>query len=157
MKRDAGRKIDAALHRLAQVQPEPGLEGRIRARLDQESARIRKSPSARLRKFFFEQRIAFAAASAAVGCVVIVIGSVQHSRQKALEGAMPASGIHLAAPESGVGAASGTHISPQPIAAPEHGRARSERSATSGRATVSKDAHKPSGVAVPESPEPQKP
>jgi hypothetical protein len=156
MKHEFDKKIDAVLYRIARVQPEAGLEKRVRERLERESARIEKGPAVRLRRFFLAQRLAFAAAATVAGCAVMVVGSVQHSRQKALEGVVPPAGIHLGAPESGVGAASGARISPQPMVAPENTHARSERKITNGRATVLKDVHKPTGVAVPRSPE-QKP
>ncbi len=151
MKPELDKKIDAALRRLAHVQPEAGMEERMRANLEREWALRQKSPAVRLRKFFFAQRLAFATAAMLAGCAVMVVGSVEHSRQRALEGGMPPVGVHLGAPESGVGAASGVRISPEPIVAPEKNHARSERKAVSGRATVQKDAHKPTGVAVPQS------
>lgn len=151
MKYEPDKKISATLHRLSQIQPKDGLEERVLTRLDRESARMQNSPAIQLRKFFLAQRLIFSTVAMLTGCAVIVAGSVQHSRRKALEGAMPAAGIHLTAPEGGVGAASGARISPQPIVAPENSHARSERKATNGRATIQKDTHKPSGVAVPES------
>ncbi|HTZ89924.1 MAG TPA: hypothetical protein VMA71_06275 [Alloacidobacterium sp.] len=149
----ADNRIDATLRLLAHAQPPAEFEQRIYVRLHDESARTQKSLAGRFGRFFLAQRIVFASAAAALACCAIVIGSVQHSRQRAF----PATGVHLSAPGSGLGAASGTRIAPAPIAAPEHARARAERKATGGRATVSRDAHKPKGVAVPESTEPEKP
>jgi hypothetical protein len=152
MKSDLEKKLDAALCRVARVQPPPGLEDRVRVRLELESMRIKKGPSFRLGQFFRVPRPVFAALAAVAGCALIVAGSVQHSRQRALEGAVPPAGIHLAAPDTGMGAASGARISPQSIVAPGNNRARSERKVGSGRALIRKDAHKPAGVLVPESP-----
>lgn len=147
------KQINAALRRLGHAQPPSGMEQRLRARLQDKAAQP-KSHSAKLLDFFLGQRILFATAAAGLACIVIVIGSVQFSHQRSF----PATtGIHLPAPGSGLGAASGARIAPQPIIAPEHGRARSEQKAASGRATISRSAHKPKGVAVPESTEPTKP
>ena len=145
------KQIDATLRLFAHAQPPVDFEQRIHTRLHHKSAD--KSVAGRLGDFFFGQRIVLATAAAALSCVAIVISSVQHSHQRM----MPATGVHLAAPGSGLGAASSTHIAPQPVIAPENARARSERKATNGRATVTRDAHKPKGVAVPESTEPEKP
>jgi hypothetical protein len=147
------KKIDATLRLFAQAQPPANLEQRIHARLHCESVDAHKSLIHRLGSFFLAQRIVFASVAGAVACCAIVIGSVQHSRLRAF----PVTGVHMAAPSSGLGTASGTHIAPQPIPAPENGHSRSQRKATGGRATVQRDAHKPKGVAVPESTEPAKP
>jgi hypothetical protein len=109
--------------------------------------------------FFFRQRIALASTALVLACIAIIMISVQHSR---LSHGLPGTGVHLAAPAGGLGAASSTHLAPQPVLAPSHARARSERKAENGRATVSRNAHKPKGVAVPdsavpESTDPQKP
>jgi len=147
------KKIDATLRLFAQKQPPANLEQRIHARLHRETASTHASLIHRLGSFFLAQRIVLASAAGALACCAIVIGSVQHSRQRTF----PATGIHMAAPGSGLGAASGARIAPQPIPAPENGHSRSERKTTGGRATVQRDAHKPKGVAVPESTEPAKP
>lgn len=150
---DPDQKIDATLRLLGHAQPAAGLEGRVRTRLNRESARRQAGFLAKVERFFLTQRLALAATAATLAGIAIVMGSVQYSHQRT----MPASGLHLSAPNSGLGAASGTHISPQPMVAPEHTRSRSERKANGGRATVLRDAHKPAGVAVPDSTEPQKP
>jgi hypothetical protein len=144
------RKIDSALRLYAQAQPPANLEQRIHARLHCQPEHTRFTH--RLTSFFFTQRIIFTSAAAALACCAIVIGSVQHSRQRIL----PAPGIHVPAPGSGLGAASGARIAPQPVPAPENTHGRSERKATGGRAIVSRDAHKPKGVAVPPSAQPEK-
>lgn len=145
------KKIDATLRLFSHAQPPENLEQRVHERLQHESAR--KKFIDRLGHFFFAQRIIFASAGAALACCAIVIGSVQHSRQRAF----PNTGVHVSAPGNGLGAASSTHIAPQPIAVPEHQHARSERKTTGGRATVLRDTHKPKGVVVPESTQPEKP
>ena len=149
---DTTRQIDAALRVLAQIQPPVNLEQRIHARLHHEASQTHANFAVRLGGFF-SQRIVFGSAAAALAGCAIVIGSVQHSRQRML----PATGVHVAAPGSGLGAASGTHIAPVPVPVPEHARSRSERKATGGRATVPRDAHKPKGVAVPQSTQPEQP
>lgn len=149
---DTTRQIDAALRVLAQVQAPANLEQRIHARIHQEASQTQANFAVRLGTFF-SQRIVFGSAAAALAGCAIVIGSVQHSHQRAL----PATGVHLAAPGSGLGAASSTHIAPAPVPVPENARSRSERKANGGRATVPRDAHKPKGVAVPESTQPEKP
>lgn len=147
------KRIDAALRLFAHAQPPANFEQRIHARLHRESAHTHANLVNRLGNFFFAQRMIFASAAATLACCAIVIGSVQHSRQRAF----PATGIHVSSPGSGLGAASGTHIAPQPMPVPENAHSRSERKAPGGRATVSRDTHKPKGVAVPESTEPAKP
>ena len=144
---DPEKDIDAALRHVGQAQPAEHFEDRILARLQSESRQHD------LRGGFFgflgAPRLAFAAA-ATLACAAIVAGSVQHSRQHML----PASGIHLPAPGSGLGSASSAHIATQPVIAPAHAHARSERKTANGRGVVSRNAHKPTGVVVPE---PQKP
>lgn len=145
-------QINATLRRLAHTQPPMHLEQRLRTRLQEKTAQ-QKTRGSRFQDFFFGQRIVFASVAAAMACVAIVIGSVQHSHQHNF----PEPGFRVPVPGSGLGAASSTHIAPQPIVAPEHAHARSEQKAENGRATVSRDAHKPKGVAVPESTEATKP
>lgn len=147
------KQIDATLRLFAHAQPPPNLEQRIHARLYREPAKAHKSFADKLGSFLVAQRMVFTASAAALAGCAIVIGSVQHSRQRTF----PAIGIHVPAPASGLGAASGARIAPQPVPAPDHSRSRSVRKAAGGRATVSRDTHKPKGVAVPESTEPEKP
>jgi hypothetical protein len=147
------KQIDATLRFIAHAQPPANLEQHIHARLRGEPAHASKNFADRFGRFIFAQRIIFASAAAALACCAIVIGSIQHSRQRTF----PATGVHVSAPGSGLGAASGTRIAPQPVPVPEHAHSRSERKATGGRATVSRDTHKPKGVAVPESTQPEKP
>lgn len=145
------KKIDATLRLFSRAQPPENLEQRVHERLRRGPAHAKFAD--RLGHFFFAQRIVFASAGAALACCAIVIGSVQYSHQRAF----PSTGVHVSAPGSGLGAASSTHIAPQPVVVPEHEHARSERKATGGRATVSRDVHKPKGVTVPESTQPEKP
>jgi hypothetical protein len=149
---DTDRQIDAALRLFAQAQAPANLQHRIHARLHREASHPHTNFAVRFGGFL-SQRIVFASAAAALGCCAIVVGSVQHSRQRVL----PATGVHVSTPGSGLGAASGARIAPQPVPAPEHARSRSERKTTGGRATVSRDSHKPRGVAVPESKQPEQP
>src|ERR1700742_1289489 len=134
LRRTSENKIDAALHLLGHAQPAKDFEQRLRMRL-QKGVHTKKRFPATLSEFFLTQRLTFAATAAARACAAMIIGSVQHSHQRTL----PNSGVHLSAPESGLGAASSTHISPQPVVAPEHGRSRSERKAAGGRATVQRN------------------
>jgi negative regulator of sigma E activity len=154
---NSDKKIDATLRLLAQARPMEDFEQRLRLRLSQEAARsgndFPKSFIARVSDFFMAERLAFAAPAVALACIAMIVGSIQHSRQHL----MPGTGVHLAAPNAGLGAASSTHLTSQPVIAPEHGRSRSEKKAVSGRATVSRNVHKPAGVAVPSSTEPEKP
>src|SRR5579862_6631828 len=147
------QRIDATLRLYAHAQPPANLEQRIHARLQHEPAHAHASLVNRLRDFFVAQRMIFASAAAALACCAIVVGSVQYSRARAF----PATGIHVSSPGSGLGAASGTHIAPQPVPVPENAHSRSERRAAGGRATISRDTHKPKGVAVPESTQAEKP
>lgn len=150
---NSDKKIDTALRLLGHTRPPDDFEQRLRSALNKEALRPRKDLIARAGDFLFARRFVFAAPAVAAACVLIVIGSVQHSHQRTLLN----TGVHVSAPGSGLGAASSTHISPQPVAAPEHGRSRSQRKAAGGRATVLRNAHKPAGVAVPDSTSPQKP
>lgn len=149
---DPQEQIDAALRLVAQAKAPSNLEQRIHARLQQEMSQSHTNFAVRFGGFL-SQRIVFGSAAAALACCAIVIGSVQHSRQRML----PAAGVHVAAPGGGLGAASGARIAPEPVPAPEHARSRSERKANGGRATVPRDAHKPKGVAVPQSTQPEQP
>ncbi|HYK34752.1 hypothetical protein [Alloacidobacterium sp.] len=145
------KKIDAALRIFAHTQPPVNLEQRVHARLQLKPVRVKFAN--KLGSFFFAQRVVFASAGAALACCAIVIGSVQHSHQHTF----PNTVMHVSAPGSGLGAASEAHIAPQPVAVPDGTHSRSERKATRGRATVSRDAHKPKGVTVPEATQPEKP
>lgn len=145
------KKIDATLRLFAHAQPPENLEQRVHARLQRGPERVKFAN--RLGSFFFAQRVLFASAGAMLTCCAIVIGSVQHSHQRTF----PNTGVHMSAPGSGLGTASGARIAPQPLVVPEHAHSRSERKAGGGRATISRDTHKPRGVAVPESTQPEKP
>ena len=102
------KQIDATLRLFAHAQPPPNLEQRIHARLYRKPAQAHKNFTDRFGSFLVAQRIVFASVAAALACCAIVIGSVQHSRQSAF----PAIGIHVPAPASGLGAASGARIAP---------------------------------------------
>jgi hypothetical protein len=141
------RRIDLALQRLGSADPARGLEGRISARLAREEAASLRAP-----RSFSLPRFAFATMAAAVACVAIIAGSVNHSRR-----ILPtAPGIQLpAGPSSGLGAASAAHVATRPVAPSPNERPRSMRKTVNGRAVISPEAQKPAGVAVPKNPAPQ--
>jgi hypothetical protein len=152
---DIEEQIDVTLRILGSVDPRPGLEQRIAARL----ADIPTRQSARLLGL---PRFAFASAAGALAAVVIIAGSVNHSHR-----ILPlAPGVQLPVGAStGFGPASAAQVAPKPIAPPAGGHARSMRGApqqteletqrkpaNEGRAVISPGAHKPARTALPKSP-----
>jgi len=137
-------KIDAALGKLGAAMPPLGLEQRVLLRI----AEKERQPRSAVARWFFTQRFTLSAASAVIACAAIVIGSVNHSKQLML--APP--GLQLPAAGGGVGAASAVHVAPQPVTPAPNGRARSTHSTINGRARVSPETQKPSGVGVPKTP-----
>jgi len=140
MKHNHDEQIDSTLRLLGSATPAPGMEDRIAARLARANA-TNKAP-----RFFSLQQFAFGMAAAAMACVVIVAGSVSHSRH-----ILPiAPGLHLpGAAQPGVGAASAAHVAPQPVTSLPQDRPRSVRQSGTGRAEISPHAKKPTGIAVP--------
>ena len=134
------KRIDRTLRLLGSATPPPGMEDRIDARL------ARASVSNKRPRFFSLQQFAFGVAAAAMACVVIVAGSVSHSRH-----ILPvAPGLHLpGSAQPGVGAASAAHVAPQPVTSLPQDRPRSVRQTANGRAVISSQAKKPAGIAVP--------
>jgi hypothetical protein len=140
MKKLCDEKIDRTLRLLGSATPSPGMEDRIVARIDRAQSMIEP------RRFFSLPHLAFGMAAAVMACVLIVAGSVTHSRH-----ILPvAPGLHLPGEsEPGVGAASAAHVAPQPVTTLPQDRPRSVREATNGRAVISPHAKKPAGIAVP--------
>jgi hypothetical protein len=150
MNENCNDQIDRTLHALGSATPREGMEERILARLSRAKA-VAPAP-----RFFSLPQFAFGLAAAVLACVVIVAGSVTHSRR-----ILPApglSGLHLpAGSEQGVGAASGARVAPQPVQSLPQDRPRSVRKTVNGtvsgtvngRAVIATGAKKPSGVAVP--------
>ena len=148
MNENIDEQIDRTLVLLGSVTPEAGVEERILARLAQADAARKKT------RFFSLPQFAFGMLAAAVASVVIVAGSVSHSRH-----ILPvAPGLHLpAVTEPGVGAASAAHVATQPVTTLPQDRPRSVRSTVpitapstvTGRAVISAHSKKPAGVAVP--------
>jgi len=140
MKENHDHQIDRTLRLLGSATPAPGMENRIVARLARADAK--KSTIRRFRL----PRLVFSVAAAAAASVIIVAGSISHSRRM-----LPvAPGLHLPATgQAGVGAASAAHVAQQPVSTLPDDRPRSVRQATTGRAVISPHAKKPAGVAVP--------
>jgi hypothetical protein len=136
-------QIDATLRLLGHTEPAPGLEDRVLTRL--EYAPPVKSP-----RLFGLPRMAFAGTAAAITCVAVIAGSVNHSHRM-----LPiAPGVQLpGGASSGIGAASAAHVAPQPVAASPSGRPRSVRKEHAGRAVISPETQKAAGVAVPKNPQ----
>jgi hypothetical protein len=140
MKENFDDQIDRTLLLLGSVNPDAGIEERILARLAQTDAARKRA------RFFSLPQLAFGMSAAAMASVVIVMGSVSHSRH-----ILPvAPGLHLpAAVQPGVGAASAAHVATQPVTTLPQDRPRSVRSTVTGRAVISSHSKKPAGVAVP--------
>jgi hypothetical protein len=140
MKENYDEQIDRTLLLLGSVNPAAGIEERVLARI------ARAGASRKTARFFSLPQLAFGMSAAAVVSVVIVVGSVDHSRHM-----LPiAPGLHLpAATQPGVGAASAAHVAPQPVTSLPHDRPRSVRKTMNGRAVISPKSKKPAGVAVP--------
>ncbi|HTV04154.1 MAG TPA: hypothetical protein VME86_02215 [Acidobacteriaceae bacterium] len=138
MKENYDEQIDRTLRMLGTVEPAAGMEERIIARLEYASEE---------RKGLFRMpQLVFGLAAAAVGCAVIVVGSVNHSHH-----ILPvAPGLQVPGiTEPGIGAASGARVAPQPVTALPQDRPRSVREESNGRAVISPTAKKRAGVAVP--------
>ncbi|HEX5236279.1 MAG TPA: hypothetical protein VFW25_13215 [Silvibacterium sp.] len=137
MKENFEEQIDRTLRRIGSANPVEGMEERILRRVVREGGKAQR--------LFSLTRLAFGMSVAMAG-VVIVAGSVSHSRH-----ILPvAPGLHLpAAVQPGVGAASAAHVAPQPVTSLPQDRPRSVRKMVNGRAVISSHARKPSGVAVP--------
>jgi hypothetical protein len=144
---DVEDRIDYTLRMIGSVDPRPGIEKRITARLADASAHTRIQGFSRI---FGLPRLALASAAGMAACVAIIAGSVNHSRHM-----VPvAPGIQLiSGPSDGVGAAAAVKVAPKPVAAPAHGRARSVRKAQNS--AITPDAQKPDAVGVPRTPLPQ--
>jgi hypothetical protein len=140
MKENYNEQIDRTLHLLGSATPAAGMEDRIAARLAQADAMKNE-----VRSFMLPQ-FAFGLAAAGLAGVVIVAGSVSHSRR-----ILPiAPGLHLpAGPQAGVGAASAAHVAQQPVTSLPQDRPRSVRQTTNGRAVISPNAKKHAGIVVP--------
>jgi hypothetical protein len=140
MKENHDEQIDRTLLLLGSVTPAAGMEERILARIAQASERRKTA------RFFSLPQLAFGMLAAAVASVVIVLGSVSHSRHM-----LPiAPGLHLpGAAQPGVGAASAAHVAPQQVTTLPDDRPRSVRKTVNGRAVISPQSKRPAGVAVP--------
>ena len=131
-------RIDRTLRLIGAVEPRPGLEKRI-------AARLAHAEVSRPVRFLGLPRLAFGSAAVAVASVAIIAGSVNHSHRM-----LPlAPGVQLPGNSSGVlGTASGARVAPKAVAAPPNGRARSMRRTTAER-------NPPNGMAMPKGPLPQ--
>lgn len=140
MKENYDKQIDRTLLLLGSVNPAAGMEERILARIAQAGA------SRKTARFFSLPQLAFGMSAAAVASLMIVVGSVSHSRHM-----LPiAPGLHVpAAAQPGVGAASAAHVAPQPVTTLPHDRPRSVRNTVNGRAVISPKTKRPVGIAVP--------
>jgi hypothetical protein len=133
--------IDRTLRMIGSADPRPGIEKRIEARLADASLQTGTYTFGRI---FGLPRLALVSAAGMAACVVIIAGSVNHSRR-----VIPvAPGIRLPMSGSaGMGSASGEKAAPKPVAAPAHGRARAVH-----KAETSPDAQKRDGLTVPKTP-----
>lgn len=140
MKENYDEQIDRTLRLLGSATPTRGMEDRILVSI----ARARSS--SKTQRFFSLPQLAFGMSAAVMASAIIVVGSVSHSRHM-----LPvAPGLHLpTAAQPGVGAASAAHVAPQPVTSLPQDRPRSVRKTVNGRAVISPDAKKQSGVVVP--------
>jgi hypothetical protein len=146
MKENYDEQIDRTLRLLGSANPSPGMEDRILVSIAQ--ARLTTKPQ----RFFGLPQLAFGMSAAVIASAIIVVGSVSHSRHM-----LPvAPGLHLpTAAQPGVGAASAAHVAAQPVTSLPQDRPRSVRKTVNGRAVISPDAKKQSGIAVPKMLPPQ--
>lgn len=140
MKENYNDPIDRTLQLLGSAEPAAGMEDRILARLEQAAARDSAA------RFFSLPQFALGMTAAAMAGVLIIVGSVSHSRH-----ILPvAPGLHLpVSTQPGVGAASAAHVASQPVTSLPQDRPRSVRKTANGRAVISSHAKKPTGIAVP--------
>lgn len=138
---ETGQLIDRALHQLATVEPQPGLNDRILRRLRQ----TQDQPAPRAS--FGWPRLAFAGLAGCCLCSVVVLGSVQHSHDVA---AQHRPIIPILQQQSGISTASSTRIAAHPAVAPT-GSGRSNQHLGTGRATVKPGTHVHGGdgIAIP--------
>jgi hypothetical protein len=139
------QRIDEALRRLGSATPRHGMEERIKLRLSQ--ALSEQAPRSR---FFAIPRFALGAAAGALACVAIVVGSVYHSR--ATQPTLP--GIVARPSTTGLGSAGAARPASHPVEPGPTERPRSVRRVPQGRAVISPQSQRPTGVAVPRSPTP---
>lgn len=141
MKENYEERIDRTLQALRAVEPAPGMEERVLARL----ARAGEEK----RSFFRIPHLVFGLAAATAACAMIVAGSVSHSHH-----ILPvAPGLQVPAiTQPGLGAASGARVAPQPVTALPQDRPRSVRKESNGRAVISPKVKKRAGIAVPKTP-----
>jgi hypothetical protein len=144
--RNHDRQIDEALRRLGSATPPHGIEDRIKLRL----AQARMSEQEPRSRFFAIPRFAFGAAAGALGCVAIVVGSINHSHR--IQPTLP--GIVARPSATGLGSAGAARPANHPIEPGPTERPRSVRRLPQGRAVISPQSQRPAGVAVPKSPSP---
>lgn len=147
--------IDAALRSLGDARPACGLEGRILTRLAAARTAADTGPGELHGLGAWLRRSGFAAPALglATGCllaVVIVVGSISHSRRIHTGPITAPPALEL--PVRDIGAASAVHLA-APVSAPvpagPAARGRSTRHSTHGRARIGAHARKAPGVAVP--------
>ena len=132
---NANQLIDRALHQLASIEPDPGMNDRILRRIRQ--AADEPVPHSVLKPAFGWPRFALAGLAGCCLCAVVVFGSVQHSHAVAAQNRPVLPILH---PQSGVATASSTHITAHPPVAPKGG-GRSDQHPGQGRATVKPGTH----------------
>lgn len=147
MRENYDEQIDRTLRLIGSATPDAGMEDRILARIARPIAN-NATP-----RFFRVPQLAFGMAAAAMVSVVIIAGSVSHSRHM-----LPvAPGLHLpTSAQPGVGAASAAHVARQPVTSLPQDRPRSVRKTVNGRAVISSHAKKSAGIAVPKTPPAQR-
>lgn len=147
---DYEEQVDAVLRAIGSEVPDPGMEGRILARLA--AARSGADQTAHRIYRFMIPLASFA--SAGLVCGVIIVASVNHSHRYHPGMAAPPPILQI---QGGVGAASAIHpaapASAAPIPAGPAARGRStHKTAQHGRARIAPQAKKAPGVALPASP-----
>jgi hypothetical protein len=146
-KRNHDRLIDQVLRRIGSSTPPAGMEDRVIARLSRERTNLQVSAPSGL-AFLGIPRFAVGLAAAAVACFGIVAGSVHHSHS--IQPVLPGVGSHSSS--DGMGAANAVRPADRPVSPSPGGRPRSVRRLPEGRAVISPQSQKPTGVAVPKVP-----
>ena len=142
------KPIDTALRSVGSATPAPGLEGRILTRLAAERLADRKSSLLGRWPRYSLSALAFAATG--LLCAIIVVGSVDYSRESR-SGRVPAVPV-LPLSSQGMGAASAVHPAAPPsapLAAGPNDHGRSMRRLSHARARIAPNARKAHGVVIP--------
>jgi hypothetical protein len=147
--RETGARIDATLHAVGTVRPEPGFEGRILTRVAKARAEGNAAVNAGLgQRLMRKAAPALGFVCATLLCAVIVGSSVRYSHRNHQTPVAGPPAIQMQG--TGVGAASAVHpAGPASTPMPAGTTGRSSRRTAQGRARIDPQARKAPGVAMP--------